>query len=69
MDLETAIQSDIRIMHICEIYKNGIDGFLCKTRHRDTNVENKRMNIKGQGRGMNWEIRIDVYTLLMLCIK
>ena len=50
MDLETVIQSDIRIMHICEIYKNGIDDFIFKTRHRDTNVENKRMNTKEQGR-------------------
>ena len=30
-----------------------------------------RLSIKssGMGGGMNWEIRIDVYTLLILCLK
>ena len=38
--------------------------------NRDTDVENKRMDTKGEGGGgMNWEIRIDIYTLLILCIK
>ena len=41
------------------------------TQFRDTDVENKRMNTKvaggGEGGGMNWEIGIDIYTLL--CIK
>ena len=38
-------------------------------RNRDTDVENKRMDTKGGkqggevGGGMNWEIRIDIYTL------
>ena len=43
-------------------------------RNRDTDVENKRMNNKGgkwQGGGgggmINWEIGIDMYTLM--CIK
>ena len=44
-------------------------------RNRDTDVENKRMDIKGGTRGragvgggeMNWEIGIDIYTLI--CIK
>ena len=40
-------------------------------RNRDTDVENKRMDTKGRkqggGGGMNWEIGIDVYTLI--CIK
>ena len=43
-------------------------------RNRDTDVENKRMDTKGgkPGRGggggvMNWEIGIDMYTLM--CIK
>ena len=37
-------------------------------RNRDTDVENKRMDTKG-GKlgGMNWEIGIDIYTLI--CIK
>ena len=43
--------------------------------NRDTDVENKRRNTKGgkrgwvgsDGGGMNWEIGIDIYTLI--CIK
>ena len=39
-------------------------------RNRDTDVENKRTDTKGGKRGereMNWEIGVDVYTLI--CIK
>ena len=42
-------------------------------RNRDTDVENKCMDTKGGkggsggGGGMNWGIRIDIYTLI--CIK
>ena len=42
-------------------------------RNRDTDVENKRMDTKGGkwgeggGGGMNWEIGIDIYTLI--CLK
>ena len=43
-------------------------------RNRDTDVENKHMDTKGGkrrggggGGGMNWEIGIDIYTLI--CIK
>ena len=37
-------------------------------RNIDTDVENKPMDTKGgKGGGMNWEIEIDVYTLI--CIK
>ena len=44
-------------------------------RNRDADVENKRMDTKGGtwgggaggGGGMNWEIEIDMYTLI--CIK
>ena len=41
--------------------------------NRDTDVENKRMDTKGGkwrgqvGGGMNWEIGVDMYTLI--CIK
>ena len=48
-----------------------------QSRNRDTDVENKRMDTKGGkwrvgwggggGGGMNWEIGIDMYTLI--CIK
>ena len=42
-------------------------------RNRDIDVENKRLGTKGGkwqgvgGGGMNWEIGIDIYTLI--CIK
>ena len=50
--------------------RTGLQG-----RNRDTDVENKRMDIKGGTRGragvgdaeMNWKIGIDIYTLI--CIK
>ena len=39
-----------------------------QSRNRDTDVEDKLMDTKGErGGGMNWEIGIDIYTLL--CIK
>ena len=37
-------------------------------RNRDTDIENKRMDTKSSA-GVNWEIGIDIYTLLTLCIK
>ena len=37
-------------------------------KHRDIDVENGRMDtVWGEGGGMNWEIGIDMYTLM--CIK
>ena len=38
-----------------------------QSRSRDTDVENKGKDTKGGADGMNWEIGIDIYTLL--CIK
>ena len=42
-----------------------------QSRNRDTDIENKRMDIKGgkRGGGMNWEIGIDIDTLLILCVS
>ena len=42
-----------------------------QSRDRDTVTENKRKNTKGEGweGGMNWEIGIDIYTLLTLYVK
>ena len=41
-----------------------------KSLQPDTDVENKCMDAKvGRGGGMNWERGIDIYTLLILCIK
>ena len=44
-------------------------GDSCENRNRDTDVEDKCMDTKGgkQGAGMNWEIGIDIYTII--CIK
>ena len=41
-----------------------------QNRNRDTDIENKCMDTKG-GRegGMNWEIEVDICTLLILVIK
>ena len=37
-------------------------------RNRDTDVENGHVDIEGEGEGvMNWEIRIDIYTIP--CVK
>ena len=77
MDLETVIQSEVSqkkknkyhiLMHICGILKNGIDNPICKA-EIETDVENKHMDTRGKGGGMNWEIEIDIYILLILCIK
>ena len=42
-----------------------------QNRNRDIDVENKHMDTKGvkEGVGKNWEIGIDIFTLLILCIK
>ena len=43
-----------------------------QNRNRDTEVGEKHLDMKrkswGMG-GMNWEVGIDIFTLLMLCIK
>ena len=79
MDLETVIQSEVSqkeknkyhiLMHICGIQKNGTDELVCKaeieTQMQRTNVWTPRRE-GGGGDGMNWEIGIDIYTLI--CIK
>ena len=78
MDLETVIQSEVsqkeknkyRILtHICGTQKNGTDEPVCKveieTQMQRTNVWIPRS--ESRGGGMNWEIGIDIYTLI--CIK
>ena len=48
--------------------KNDTDDLYLQNRSRDTDIENKHMDIKrGWRGGMNWEIGTDTYTLL--CIK
>ena len=46
------------------------DASYLQSRNRDTDGENKCVDIKGvEGCGMNWETEIDIRTLLVLCIK
>ena len=82
MDLETVIQSEVsqkeknkyRILtHVCGIQKNGTDEPVCRaeieTQMQRTNVwtpKGESGRVRGGG-VMNWEIGIDIYTLI--CIK
>ena len=53
-----------------ESEKIGIDDLIYKAK---TEAQTQRTNVRiprGKGRGgMNWQIGIDIYTLLILCIK
>ena len=79
MDLETVTLSEVSqkekneyciLTLICEIQKKCIDELTYKAKNRDTDVQDKQMDAKwGRRGGMNWEIGIDIYTLLILCIK
>ena len=41
-----------------------------QSRNRDIDIEVKRMDIKGELEGgKNWEVGIDIYTLLIVSIK
>ena len=82
MDLETVIQSEVSqkeknkyhiLTHICGAQKNGTDEPVCRE-ERETQMW--RTNVwtpRGESGGgvwcsvTNWEIRIDIYTLI--CIK
>ena len=82
MDLETVIQSEVSqkeknkyhiLRHICGIQKNGTDEPVYKA---EIETQIQRTNVwtptgegggAGGGGGMNWEIGIDIYTLI--CIK
>ena len=58
------------LTHICGISKNWYRRSYLQSRNIDTDIENKRMNTKGEtGGGMNWDIGIDIYTLMILCIS
>ena len=63
MDLETVIQSEVSqkeknkyhiLTHVCGICKNGYSRSYLQSRNRDTDVENKRMDTKGE-KGRGWE--------------
>ena len=81
MDLETVIQSEVSqreknkyciLMHICGIQKNGTDELLCKagieTQMQRTNIwtPSGENGVGGGGGGMNWDIGIDIYTLIYI---
>ena len=80
MELETVIQSEVSqkeknkyhiLTHIYGIQKNGTDEPVCKaeveTQMQRTNVWTPRGESGRWGGVMNWEIGIDIYTLI--CIK
>ena len=81
MNLETVIPSEVSqkeknkyhiLMHICGIQKNGTDELVCRAdieiQMQRTNVWTPRGESGGGGGGvMNWEIGIDIYTLI--CVK
>ena len=65
------LENKCRILkHICGIQKNGIDELMCQV---EIETQPQRKNVwipRGKGGGRrNWEIGIDTYTLLILCIK
>ena len=76
MDLKTVIQkseSKKQISHF-NAYMWNLEKWYrssyLQSRNRDTDVENKCMDTKGEGAGgRTWEIGIDTYTLLILCVK
>ena len=47
--------------------KQDTGELIYKIEKTDTDIENKHMDTKRGRGGMNWEIEIDIYTLL--CIK
>ena len=76
MDLEIVIQSEVSqkeknkyriILLICGIWKNGTDELNCKAETKSQIESNLMVTKGGRGDEMNWEIGIDIYTLL--CIK
>ena len=81
VDLETVIQSEVSqkekyriLMRYLSIYIWNLEKWYrwsyLQSRNRDTDVENKCMDTKGEGGGgMNWEIGIDIDIYTLLCIK
>ena len=82
MDLETVIESEVSqkeknkyciLTYICGTQKNGTDELVCRaeieTQMQRTNVWTPRgeSGSEGGGGGMNWEIGIDIHTLI--CMK
>ena len=59
------------LMHICGARQNDTDDLIWQNRIRDTGVENKYMNTRGERGcgGRNWEVGIDTYALSILYTK
>ena len=55
-------------MHICGFQNNSTDDLICKT-EIETQTTNTGHQVGKGGGGMNWKIRIDLYTLLILCVN
>ena len=57
------------LTHIGGLQKNGTYDIICKT-YKETQVERTNMDTKWEMRDeMDWEIGVDIYTLLILCVK
>ena len=52
--------------YMCNLKKNEINELVYKTEVLVTDVENKLMVTRELGEGINWEIEIDVYTLVYI---
>ena len=74
-DLESVIQSEVSqknkygiLMHVCGIQKNAINDLIRKA---ETERWTWRANVypRQEGGGMDGEIGVDVYTLLMLHVE
>ena len=58
------------LMHTCGVQKNCKDLSYLQSSNRYTDKENEHMDTKVRsGCGMNWEIGLDMYTRLTLCIR
>ena len=79
MDLETIIQSEVNqkeknkypilILYV-ESEKNWYRQYYLQCRNRDTDRRQTYQHQGGNGCGrINWETGLDIYTLLILCIK
>ena len=74
MDLETVLQSEVNqknkyiLMHTCGIQKTVYMILFAKQKQTHRCREQTYGHQEGKG-GLNWEIGIDAYTSLILCIK
>ena len=56
------------LTHKCGILKNGINDLTCKA-EIDTKTWRTNVQISSREGGMNLDIGIDIYTLLIPCVK